>query len=85
MGERQIYYSLVSGRIYEIPLNEPQPDNKYEIPVTGYPKSSCNKCMGRGFVGRHKDLKYYEICPCLRKKIDFDKIKTNERLNNETD
>lgn len=79
MDEMQTFFSLESGKIYDVTVEDGNNLNKWEIPVSGYPKSSCKKCFGRGYTGRHAELRYFQICPCLHKKIEYSKLKKDQK------
>ena len=72
-NEMQKYFSVLSGQVYDIEKNTPV--DRFQIPVHAGPKSACKKCYGRGYVGIESNLKYYVICSCLRKHVDFDRLR----------
>lgn len=37
-----------------------------------YAKSECNKCYGRGYVGKNLTTKEYQECTCLRMRLKPD-------------
>ena len=75
MVEKKTFFSVISGKVYVVDADEVKNLDAYQIPVLGVPKAACKKCYGRGYIGRDSKLKYYLMCPCLRKKVDFDNIK----------
>jgi hypothetical protein len=75
MEDRQIFYSLITGKVYDLPVEEGKKLNKYEIPVSHPPKTNCKKCHGRGHVGHNITVGYYVMCQCLHKHVEFSKIK----------
>lgn len=79
MEEKQLYINLYNGKIVKRD-SEDKLKEEY-IPISGPPKKNCKKCHERGYIGRNVKLNFYQICPCLRNKIEFDKIKKNEEKN----
>ncbi len=71
---KKIFLSLYSGDLYELPLDEAKTVDQGQVPLSGYPKSNCKKCHGRGYQGKDITSNLYIICSCLRKKIDFNKF-----------
>lgn len=73
MNNKKWCFSLVTGEIFEIDdLDIPVLFN-YQIPLIKKPSSSCNKCYGRGYIGKNDD--YYIPCSCLEKYIDYKNFK----------
>lgn len=69
---KQLYFSLLSGEMYYVEKDEIKNLDKYQIPLKKKPKSSCNKCYGRMYIGFNLTLKIYEICrKCAHSCIDF--------------
>ena len=71
---KKLYYSLLSGDIYEIGVEEIDNLDDFQIPLTAPPKSSCKKCYGRGYIGYDAMKKYYPMCRCIVKNIDKEQI-----------
>lgn len=69
-------YSLFSGTFYQIPEKDVKILDVGQVPLKKLPSGSCNKCYGRGHVGRDQNTLAYQICRCIRKNIDFDLIKS---------
>jgi hypothetical protein len=75
-------YSIFSGTFYEIPEKDVELLNIGQIPLLKKP-SSCKKCYGKGHSGRDVNTLAYQVCPCVRKNINFQLIKKlNPELNN---
>jgi hypothetical protein len=68
-------YSVFSGTYYEVLEKDLKLLNTGQIPLKGKPSQSCKKCYGRGHIGRDQNTYSYEICNCIRKKVDFDLLK----------
>jgi len=76
MQTTKLIYSVFSGTFYEILEKDVKLLDIGQIPLTGKPSNSCKKCNGRGHVGRDTKTYAHEICNCIRKKIDFEYLKT---------
>jgi prepilin-type N-terminal cleavage/methylation domain-containing protein len=72
----QMIFSLVTGQIYEVGIDEVRHLDENQVPLTKEFPSNCKKCYGRGVIGKRcqikdkeatatKDLVY--CIPCLRK------------------
>jgi hypothetical protein len=72
----KLIFSVFSGTYYDVLEKDVKLLDIGQIPLTGYPSKSCKHCNGRGYVGRDTKTYAYEICNCVRKKIDFEYIKT---------
>lgn len=72
--QKLVYYSLLSGEIYEIDADEVENMDQFQIPLTQRPKQ-CKKCFNRGYIGYDSTLKYYPMCKCVLKCIDHSRIK----------
>lgn len=70
-----IFYSLLSGDVYELPEDELDNLDDFQIPLSKKPNSSCKKCYGRGYLGFDIHKKYYPMCRCVVKNIDRDRVK----------
>lgn len=70
----KLYYSLISGVIYEIPSDEIKNQDKYQVPLKKRPSSSCRKCYGRGYIGKNLKMDIFQLCNCMQKCIDFSNI-----------
>ena len=73
-NDKVIYYSLLSGEVYEIANDECENLDDFQIPLTARPKSNCDSCFGRGYIGYDRLKKYYPMCRCIMKKIDKERI-----------
>ena len=76
MSNPRNIYSLFSGTFYQIPEKDIKILDVGQVPLKKLPASNCNKCYGRGHVGRDKNTLAYQICKCIRKQIDFELIKS---------
>jgi hypothetical protein len=76
METTKIIYSAFSGTYYEVLEKDVKLLNVGQIPLKSYPPQNCKKCYGRGHVGREQITYAFEICNCVRKKIDFDLVKS---------
>jgi hypothetical protein len=72
----KLIYSVFSGTYYEVLEKDIKILDIGQIPLKEKPPNSCKKCNGRGYIGRDIKNYAYEVCNCVRKKIDFDYIKT---------
>lgn len=73
-GNRQLWISLLTGKITETETGIKKGKEEYEVPISHGPKPSCKKCHGRGFFGKHVNPDYYMICSCLKSAIQYDLI-----------
>lgn len=73
--EKLIFYSLLSGEVYEIEEDEVENLDQFQVPLLKKPKESCKKCWGRGYIGYDSIRKYYPMCRCVMKNIDHDRVK----------
>jgi hypothetical protein len=79
----KLYFSLISGEIYGVLPEEEKVLDKYQVPLLKPPKPTCKKCHGRGYPYKNISLGIYPICNCLRRHIDFSRVK-EEEFNMET-
>ena len=74
----KLFFSLVSGEIYSVSDDEISNQGNDRIPLLKKPDSSCKKCYGRLYIGKHAQQTpngvvhdYYIPCPrCLQKCLD---------------
>lgn len=78
MELKKIYFGILSGRVYTVDADEVKNLDEYQVPIKDKPKPSCKRCFGRGYTGIHTNPKYYAICKCIHKHIDFNAIKEKE-------
>jgi len=78
----KLIYSVFSGTYYDVLEKDVKMLDIGQIPLKGKPSNSCKRCLGRGHIGRDIKTYAFEICNCVRKKIDFDYIKTLVPDNN---
>lgn len=72
--DKSLYYSLLSGDVYEISNDEISNLDDFQIPLIKPPKSSCKTCHGRGYIGYDALKKYYPMCRCIMKNIDKERV-----------
>jgi hypothetical protein len=75
MNTTKAIYSVFSGTFYHVLEKDVKLLNFGQIPLIDQPKQNCKKCYGRGHLGRDHTTYAFEICTCVRKKIDFNYIK----------
>jgi hypothetical protein len=69
---KQLLFSLITGDIYQIEVDEMKNMDKYQIPLTKRPSTSCKKCYGRFHIGYNTVVKVYRLCPkCIPSCVDF--------------
>ena len=73
-GKKKLYYSLLSGDIYEVGEDEIDNLDDFQIPLLKGPKPKCNTCYGRGFIGYDPTKRYYPMCRCLIRNIDRERV-----------
>jgi len=84
----KIFFSLVSGDVYEIFEDEVKNLDDTQVPLLKKPNQKCNICYGRFYESRHGHfeksegakgdwvLDYYTPCPkCATKCIDWKNMK----------
>lgn len=80
---KKLFFSVLSGVIYELPEDMKKSLDQYQIPLTKKPPSNCNKCYGRLYTGYNLSLKVFNVCPrCGNRFIDHAQMKND--LNIET-
>jgi hypothetical protein len=72
----KLIYSVFSGTYYEVLEKDIKLLDIGQIPLKEKPSKSCKTCFGRGYIGRDKKTHAFDVCNCVRKKIDFEYIKT---------
>jgi len=82
METTKTIYSVFSGTFYDILEKDIKLLDVGQIPLTDKPSNSCKKCLGRGHIGREQKTFAYDICNCIRKKIDFEYLKSIMPDNN---
>lgn len=68
-------YSLYSGIIYQLPDHFYSSLDDGQMPLTQIPKL-CNKCAQRGYAGFNTTTHMYNMCKCVEKHLNYDKIKS---------
>ena len=74
-NKTMLMYSIFSGTFYEIPESDFKLMDGGQIPLTKKPNSGCNKCYGRGHLGRDTQTFGYTVCNCVRKVANLNLIK----------
>jgi hypothetical protein len=67
-------YSIFSGTFYDIAEKDIKLLDLGQVPLTEKPKANCKTCFGRGHMGRDTTSYIYNVCNCVRKKVDMQKI-----------
>jgi hypothetical protein len=75
---KMLIYSAFSATYYEIPESDYSLLDPGQLPLIKKPQQNCNKCFGRGHLGKDKQTYTYAICNCVRKVINRDLIKRTE-------
>ena len=76
METTKLIYSVFSGTYYDVLEKDVKNLDIGQIPLTSKPNQNCKKCLGRGHIGKDQKTYAYNICNCIRKKIDFEYIKS---------
>jgi hypothetical protein len=76
MEKTKLIYSVFSGTYYDVLEKDVKLLNVGQLPLKDKPSNSCKKCYGRGHLGKEQFTYAYAICNCVRKKIDFDLVKS---------
>jgi hypothetical protein len=79
MKNKMKMYSVFSGTFYEIPEDDFKLMDIGQLPLTKTP-AKCNKCYGRGHLGKDTQTNGYAVCFCVRKVINHDIIRNAENL-----
>ena len=78
------FFSLFSGEIYEVPLEEAKLLDAHQVPLKDKPSTgikSCNKCKGKLYVTYLTPSNVFELCrKCGRKHIDMEYMKRPKHL-----
>ena len=82
METTKLIYSVFSGTFYEVLEKDVKRLDIGQVILTSKPSTSCKKCAGRGHLGRDQSTFAYELCNCVRKKIDFEYLKSLMPDNN---
>lgn len=71
--DKQLYFSLFSGDIYELDYNEKV--DAFQIPLQKRPDGNCSKCFGRFYTSYNTTTKHYVICnKCARTCVDVARL-----------
>jgi hypothetical protein len=71
-----LIYSVFSGTYYEIPEKDFPLLDMGQLPLLKRP-NSCKKCYNKGNLGRDNISLTYQICSCVKKVMDMEKIREN--------
>lgn len=83
MNNKNIYFSLFSGQLYEASDDEVKTADAFQIPLREYPSKSCKKCYGRFYTAYNITHKHYEVCrKCMKKHLDVDRLIAANGKNN---
>jgi hypothetical protein len=75
MTEKNWYFSIFGGYLYEVSSEEESVIDAFQIPLRKRPDSSCKKCHGRFYTSYNKTQQHFNLCPkCSKKCIDAEKI-----------
>jgi|LakMenE18May11ns_1017448.scaffolds.fasta_scaffold9532599_2 hypothetical protein len=76
----QLYaISIVTGDTFKIQQDDVPTLFKYQIPLKKLPKSSCNKCFGRGWESIDPQNGLHHLCKCTTKSF-MDGFKISEMV-----
>ena len=74
--DKKLYFSLITGKTYEIEVDEIKNQDQHQVPLKKPFLSHCKKCYGRGYTAYNITHRYYIVCPrCIRACADFEMIK----------
>jgi hypothetical protein len=82
MQTTKLIYSVFSGTYYDVLEKDIKLLDIGQIALICKPSNSCKKCNGRGNVGRDIKTYAFEVCNCVKKKIDFEYLKSLMPNNN---
>lgn len=68
------FYSVFSGTFFEIPESHVSHMDCGQIPIKAYPTDKCKNCYGRGYVGLNTKSGHYEMCRCVIKLIEPERV-----------
>lgn len=75
--EKQLMFSLITGDVYTILLEELNNMDEYQVPLKQKPNHNCRKCYGRFYTSRSLTHNLYILCPkCSPVCIDLEKVKS---------
>lgn len=75
MKEKNWYFSIFGGYLYEVGKDEENVMDAFQIPLTRRPDASCKKCHGRFYTSYNATQQHFNLCPkCSKKCIDAEKI-----------
>lgn len=71
-GDTANVLNTITGRIIEVPANQLDLLQEYELVLRELPKRSCKACKGQGVNGFSTSSQSYLIChKCAKKMIDM--------------
>jgi hypothetical protein len=65
-------YNLFNANYYNISVEDFPLLGEGQLPLNKKPSSSCNKCYGRGYIGKNTSDFTYIPCSCLKKQVNVD-------------
>lgn len=68
------FFSVFSGTLFQIPESHVKHMDCGQVPLTEFPSSDCKKCHGRGWTGTEQTTGHYEMCRCLLRLVEQDRI-----------
>jgi len=70
----RLIYSVFSGTFYKIPEKDFTLLDMGQLPLIKKP-NNCKKCYNKGNIGRDNISLTYQICSCVKKVMDMEKIR----------
>jgi len=65
VSEKCWVFSLITGQVYKLDVDEVKKLYSYQIPFKKAPKSNCKKCYGRGYEAFDTKNQVYAPCKCV--------------------
>lgn len=76
MEEKKWFFSMFSGELYTVPLDEAKFLDAHQIALKDKPDSKCNKCYGRLYETYLTPANVFQLCKkCSKKYIDLEYMK----------
>ena len=75
-----LYFSLITGEIYDVMEDEEETLDRYQVPLRGTPVW-CKHCFGKMHIGLNTKYNAYDMCKCSTKYIDFEKLKAKKSIS----
>ena len=81
MSDKKWFFSVSSGELYEIPVDEAKFLDNKQIPLKCKP-GRCGKCGGSFYKDYYVTGGYYNVCKsCAKKYIDYEFLNKNATSN----